>query len=171
MPFVPLISVSQNYGLPSKIVVTDNSTGSDPAIVSRRVYLTTGYNTYLVPSGTTTDYVSWPLVNTSITIDALDKDYALNVVVQFLDSGGGVLYTVNTIVGLTLYNEQELYDLTQDQSSTDIIQDANYYANKMAMRVEIDSGNQAISLAGDIQGAQGCYDRATNFRINKDKYF
>lgn len=172
MPLSASFSASQNYGLPSVIKLTDTSTGSDASIASRRVYLTKQNGSFLVPSGTTTDYIVWLYANSTISIDALDKDYSLNVVVQWLDSDGNVLYTSSQTYGFTLYNEQFLYDLTQDQTSNyTIIQDANYYNNKMQMRVEIDSGDQAIELANDIAGAQGCYDRATAFRLSQNIYF
>src|SRR6185369_9263369 len=160
MPFVPGFTAIQTVGLPEIITLTDTSTGSDSAISERRIYFTTGYNTFLTLSGSSTSYVLWPLpLATPISVSVLDKDYALNIVVQYLDSGGNVLYTTQNIEGFTLYNEQFLYDLTQDQTSEyQIIQDETYYTNKEIMRVEIDSGNNAIELASDIAGAQSCYD-------------
>jgi hypothetical protein len=41
----------------------------------------------------------------------------------------------------------------------------------MKLRVEIDSGDQALSLANDITGAQYAYDRATELRVNQNNYF
>lgn len=159
-------SASQSYGLPSIVTVEDTSSGL-VSVASRIVFLTTGYNTLLVTGGT-----AWPLVDTSISIDALDKDYALSITVQWLDSLGAVLYTQTQLLSFTLWNEQFLYDLTQDQTGLpSVIQDTNYYSNKMMMRVEVDSGNQALSLANDIAGAQGCYDRATFMRLNQNIFF
>ena len=172
MPFVGDFSASQTVGLPSIITLTDESTGSDPAISTRRVYFTTGYNTFLTPSGSATDYILWPLSNSSQNFDVLDKDYSLNIVVFYVNSSGSTLYTASHMYGFTLYNEQFLYDLTQSQTAEyQIIQDQSYYVNKETMRVEVDSGNQAITLASDIAGAQSCYDRATNYRTNQQFYF
>lgn len=172
MPLTASFTASQTIGFPSIVTITDTSTGSDGAVVGRRVFLTTGYNTFLVPSGTTTSYIAWSILNTSINIDALDKDYALQVTVQWVDVNGNVLYTDSNLYGFTLYNEQFLYNLTQHQTSEyQIIQDITYYSNKEAMRVEIDSGNQAVSLARDLAGAQSCYDRATYMRVNENKFF
>ncbi len=164
-------TTSQSYGLPSIIVFNDTSTGL-VNVAARRIYIQTGYGTYLTPAGSTTDYILWPLATNPISIDILDKDYATVVVIQWVDINGTVLYTATSPIGFTLYNEQELYDLTQDQTSNySIIQDTNYYSNKMQMRVEIDSGDQAMLLATDIAGAQSCYDRATYLRLNKSLYF
>lgn len=172
MPLTVSFTVSQTIGFPSVITLTDTTTGSDVAAVSRRIYLANGYNATIVPSGTTTNYISWPLGPTSINIDVLDKDYALNVILQYVDVNGNVVAQDSSIESFTLYNEQFLYDLTQDQTSIyQIIQDWDYYVNKEIMRCEVDSGNQAVSLAGDIAGAQSCYDRATNMRLKQDKFF
>jgi hypothetical protein len=172
MPFTPSFSAAQTYGLPSVIKLTDTSTGTDVAVTSRRVYLQQYNGSYLVPIGTTTDYIVWSLASSTISIDVLTKDTALQVLVQWLDIGGNVLYTSTGLYGFTLYNEQFLYDLTQDQTGKPgIIQDQVYYDNKMKLRVEIDSGDQALSLANDITGAQYAYDRATELRVNQNNYF
>lgn len=172
MPFTPAFTATQTIGFPNVVTITDASTGSDGAITQRRIFLTTGYNTYLVPSGIITNYVTWSTPYNPINIAALDKDYALNIVIQYLNNAGTVLYTTSQIVSFTLYNEQFLYDLTQDQTAEyQIIQDTVYYTNKEIMRVEVDSGNQAVTLASDIAGAQSCYDRATFMRVNQDKFF
>ena len=55
MPLTPNFSTSQQAGLPSDVVVTDTSTGSDVAIVARRVYLVNYAGEYVVADGTTTD--------------------------------------------------------------------------------------------------------------------
>jgi len=52
-----------------------------------------------------------------------------------------------------------------------VIQDSTYYNNKLILRVNIDDGNQAISLADDITTAQAAYDRATYMVLNQSDYF
>ena len=82
MALTPLFTSSQTVGLPNIITITDTSTGSDVLVTQRRVYLIKQDGTYLVPVGTTTDYIVWDYADVSIDIDALDKDYCLNVKVD-----------------------------------------------------------------------------------------
>lgn len=176
MPLVPNFTTSQAVGEPSVITVTDTSTGSDVAIASRRVYLVDYEGNYVVESSnTTTDYTPWPLVDTSIDIDCLTEDMALSVVVTWNDAGGVQLYTKTVLTGFTLYNETFYYSLTQGQAAVSqpsyILQDTTYYQNKCKLRSNIDSGNQAISLGGDITSAQECYDLATVMVNNQNFFF
>lgn len=170
MPLNPLFSVSQPDF--TAIRLTDTSTGNDGDITQRRVYLIQADGSYLVPTGTITDYIYWNYLDTSIDIDVLNKDYALQILVQWLNVGNTVLYSKTGLYGFTLYNENFLYTLTQNQQNLpEIIQDTNYFANKSIMRVLVDSGDQAISLGGDITNAQENYDAATYMRINENLYF
>lgn len=172
MAFTPLFSVSQTVGSPSIVTITDDSTGSDGAITQRRVYLQDAQGNYIVPQGTTTDYIAWALADTSINIDALSKDYALLITVQWLNVSNTVLYTKEGKNGLTLYNETFDYQVTQSLSGNPVlINDNNIFPNKEDLRESIDSGNQAISFGGDLYGAQQCYDRATGLRLSAQYLF
>ncbi len=172
MAFVPSFTVSQVLGEPSELVITDTSTGTDAAIVDRRIYLQKSDGSYLVPTGTTTDYVDWPTGTTTKTIDCLDKDYALQITVQWLNVSDAVLYTDSSLEGLTQYNEYFDYGLTQQLTGNPLlINDNKFFEHKSNLRTYIDSGNQAIVEASDIYGAQICYDRATEERLNSQYLF
>lgn len=179
MPLVASFSTTQNVGLPSQIVITDTSTGTDVSVTQRRVYLAKSDGKFLKPANNATDYIVWSINNSTITIDALDKDYALNITVQWLNtvtvSGvviATVLYNASNLAGFTLYNETFDYGLTQLLSGNPmLIDDDNIYTNKSDLRTDIDSGNQAIQKASDIFGAQQCYDRGTNKRLQSQYYF
>jgi len=176
MPLTPNFSTSQQAGLPSDVIVTDTSTGSDVAIVSRRVYLINYAGEYLVEStNTTTDYTVWPLAQTSISIDCLTEDTALQVIVNWVDISGVTLYTKTSLAGFTLFNETFYYSLTQGQAAISnpsyILQDNTYFQNKSKLRCLIDSGNQAIALGYDITSAQECYDLATYMVNNQNNLF
>lgn len=167
MALSPNFAISQVFGLPGTITLQDTSTGSDGAIVARRVYLRKAANTFLVPTGTSTEYISWAYASSSISINALDKDYALDVIVQWLNNSSAVLYDKTILAGLTLYNETYSYQLTQMLSGNPLlINDDGFFERKSTLRDNIDSGNQALELAADIFGAQQCYDYATNIRLN-----
>lgn len=172
MSFVQSFSVSQNIGNPSTLVLTDTSTGADGAIYERRVYLRKSDGTYLVPDGTTTQYIVWPYANTTISIDVLNKDYALEITVLWVNSGGTTLYTSADTFVFSLYSEQFYYGLTQELAGNyPIIADDNYYSNKFRLRTEIDSANNAISIGGDIAASQACLDRAALLILNQSLYF
>ncbi len=175
MPLVPNFTTSQQAGLPSNVIITDASTGSDVAIVSRRVFLVNYAGEYLVADGTTTNYTVWPLAQSSISIDCLSADTAIQITVNWVDAGGVTLYTKTSLAGFTLYNETFYYSLTQGQAAISqpsyILQDTTYFSNKSKLRVLIDSGNQAVTLGYDITTAQICYDLATDMVSNQNYLF
>lgn len=170
MPITPLITVSQPSA--TTIRITDVSTGADASITQRRVYLQQADGSYLVPTGTTTDYIYWNYLDASIDIDVLNTDYALLILVQWLNVGNTVLYSKSDLYGFTWYNENFLYSLTQyQQNNPDVLQDTNYFNNKSKTRVLIDSGDQAIVWGNDITNAQENYDAASYFRLNENLFF
>jgi len=170
VPLTPLFTVSQPNA--TTIRLTDTSTGADAAITQRRVYLQQADGSYLVPTGTTTDYIYWNYLDASIDIDVLNTDYALLILVQWLNVGNTVLYSKNGLYGFTWYNENFLYTLTQfQQNNPTVLQDTNYFNNKSKVRVLIDSGDQAIVWGNDITNAQENYDAASYFRLNENLFF
>ena len=90
MALTPNFSASQNYGTPNIITLTDTSTGSDATITKRRIYLLQSNGTYLVPTGTTTNYIDWDMTNTTtrepltIALNVLTQDTALSITVEWL---------------------------------------------------------------------------------------
>lgn len=165
-------TASQTIGSPSIINLEDTSTGSDASISARRIYLRKYDGNYLVPSGTSTSYIEWPYADSTTEVDVLDKDYALEITIAWVNSVGANLYTKTTLYVFTLYSEEFYYGLTQDQAGAiNIVQDANYYRNKMILRVEIDSANQAVSLGSDQAAAQWCLERAKQMIDNENFYF
>lgn len=188
-------STSQTLGYPESINFVDLSTGSDSRVNSRRVYLRTAASTYLVADGTTTvndsggelqgaAFTEWaidmpntldPL--TTVLSDVLDKDYALQVIVEWVSVEDSIetavaQYSTTKLIGYTFYNENFDYQLTQILAGNPlIINDNNFFPNKSKLRTCIDSGNQAIEYGIDIFNAQECYDQATNLRLQSVYYF
>lgn len=172
MSFVQDFSVTQVIGYPSRILISDTSTGSDGSIASRRVYLKKSDGTYLVPSGTTTQYVEWAYADASITIDALDKDYALIITVQWLDVDGIVLYDKSALEGEVLYNDTFFYFLSQMVASNPyLMNDNDFFINMSALKTYMDAGNNAITIGSDQTTAQLCYDEATALRTSSQYYY
>jgi hypothetical protein len=172
MPLVPNFTASQYSGTPSVITLTDTSTGSDVTIASRRVYLLQANGTFLVPAGTTTDYIVWDLVDTSIDLDVLSQDSALSITVQWM-SGIQTVVTSKTIsFAFTAYNETFYYGLTESQvANSNLSASTNWYQTKLVLRVELDSADQAITFASDIYSAQAALNRATYISTNQAYFF
>ena len=172
MALTPNFTASQNYGTPSVITLTDTSTGSDGTIAKRRVYLLQANGTYLVPTGTTTNYINWSLADASINLDVLAQDSALSITVQWLTSGDVVVQQKTTSFAFTAYNETFYYGLTEDQvANANLTASQDWYGWKMTLRVELDSAYQAISFASDIYSAQAALNRATYISTNSNYFF
>jgi hypothetical protein len=172
MALTPLFTSSQTVGLPNIITITDTSTGSDVLVTQRRVYLIKQDGTYLVPVGTTTSYIVWDYADVSIDIDALDKDYCLNVKVDWLNVSNAVLYTKTSLTLFSLYNKTFYYSLTQFQAANfAVTQDTNYYNNKAKLWTFIISAENAVSIGGDIGNSQLAIDSATHLTDNENLFF
>ena len=178
MAISPSFTMSQNSGTPNIITVNDTSTGVDTAITSRRIYLLQSNGTYLVPSGTTTNYIVWPITNTTTrapltdSLDVLVEDTALSITVQWLNASNTVVQTVTNSYAFTAYNETFYYGLTESQvANANLTASTNWYQTKLILRVELDSATQAITFASDIYSAQAALNRATYISTNQALFF
>lgn len=174
MSFTPAIVVSQSAGTPENITVQDTSTGSDVAIVKRRLFLLQADGTYLVPNGTTTDYIEWALATNPITENLLTQDIALEITVQWLDVSNTVLYTYTNTYGLDAFGNNFFYGLTDGQvpiTNPYLELSSNYYLNKVQFYCYLTSAQQAITWAGDIYKAQIAYDLDQAMIDNSNYYF
>ena len=80
MPFVPSFTATQLYATPTILRIVDTSTGTDNNINDRQIYLRKANGTYLVPTGVSTNYISWATDYGNVRdIDVLDADYALEI--------------------------------------------------------------------------------------------
>ena len=172
MPLTPNFTASQFSGTPSVITLTDTSTGSDVTIAKRRIYLLQANGTMLVPAGTLTTYIEWPLANTSISLNVLSQDSALSITVQWMNAGNTVVTSKTISFAFTAYNETFYYGLTESQvANANLTASTNWYQTKMILRVELDSAYQAISFASDIFSAQAALNRATFISTNQSYFF
>jgi hypothetical protein len=171
MPLIPNFTAAQATGVKSVIILTDTSTGSDVAVVSRRIFLITDDGSYLVPTGTSTNYIDWALADTTISLNALEEDMSLNIQVDWLDVNGAVLYTKTILYFFAPYTKAFLYYLSQLQYSTSIGLDANYISNKEMLWALVKDAENAITIGGDITTSQNCLDRAKYMMDNQSKYF
>lgn len=161
---------SQDAGNITVATFTDNSTGL-VGVTGRLIYLRKYDGTYLVPTGTTTDYVFWAAASSSINIDVLDKDYCLDVTVVWY-SGSTVAGTVTNLVLFTAYSELFLRQLTQAVAANrTLITRKNYWENKIKLRTLVDDAEQAVSLINDQTIATFCLDEAKKLTDNLPIFF
>jgi len=172
MSFQANFTASQSSGTPSTISLQDTSTGTDVTIATRRVYLLQANGTFLVPAGTTTDYIVWDLVDTSISLDVLSQDTALSITVQWM-SGIQTVVTSKTIsFAFTAYNETFFYGLNQNLvGNANLSASTNWFQYMAELQLQIDSALQAITFASDIYNAQAALNRATFISTNQAYFF
>jgi hypothetical protein len=172
MPFVPSFTAIQVLGSPSQIEFTDTSTGSDPSIAARSIFIQLVDSTYLVEAGNPNRGSYWNINEPDIILTLLSKDIAAKVTVAWVNMFGAVLWESVSLQGFTGFNEEFDYQLTQLLTANPLlINDNDFFPSKSNLRTSIDSGNQAISIASDLYAAQQCYDRATNLRTSSQYYF
>jgi len=172
MSFSPSFTTAQTPANPSYVIFEDTSVGSDPLIASRRITIIDCNGNFIVPSGTTTDYINWSLTVNPISLDLLSTDTAVNVQVDWLDSSTNVLYTVNTNYCLAEFSKQFLYYLIQLQSlNYQIIQDSNYWGNVGIFWTNIRGAINAVEIGNDIFAAQVCLNRTIFMSQNQSFYF
>lgn len=172
MPFLPSFSVSQTPLNPAIVTVNDTSTGSDPAITSRVIYFIDAEGNYIVPTGTLTSYVDFPIIVSTIDIDLLQEDTALDVRIEWLNVLGSVIYTITQTYCFAQYTKDFLYYLVQLQGLTpSVVSDSNYDSNLALLWTSVRGAINAIEIANDLAGSQNCLDRCTYYSLNQSKFF
>jgi len=168
MSLVPSFSVSNNTPTTSSFTVTDTSTGSDGAIANRLIYLYLSDNSLFTGSA-----VQFPLsAGSSITPNILDKDYAVNIVLNWVDGSGNVLYTSSQLFVFTGYLEWFFYSLTQTAAAQpSLLSDTNWFGSWSKLRTLIDSANQAITIGSSIFNAQNMILLAQYIQTNQQFAF
>ena len=160
----------------STIQLVDQSTGSDAAIYERRIYLYKYNNSTIVPEGTTTSYILWPIADTEITLnDILDTDYCLNITVESLSSNPDPsgTYTKNNAYCFKDYNEEFMLALVAETNVAlpTIVNSNSFVYNWMQMRLYVEEAKEAIDNASDVMNGQLLLNLANNMRDNQNYYF
>lgn len=171
MAITPSFSVSQSAITPQNVTVTDTSTGVYGTITQRVIYVSDAGGAYLTGNGTI-NYTAWPLADTSITLSILTQDIAANIRVDWLDVSNVIVNTLNNNYPLSEYGKQFLFYLVQLQGLTPgVVQDSNYSGNIALFWTNVIGGDNAVTYGNDLSGAQNCYNRETNMRLNQSMYF
>lgn len=173
MAFSESFTVSQTGLNPDLVILTDDSSGSDVLIVSRRITFTDSQGQTVVPSGTATSYVEWALATNPISVNLYPSlDAALSIKVDWLDASNVVLYTLTQEYPLERVNKNFFVYLLQQQAlKPNIVQDTNYYSNLAQYYINIIGGIAMVEDADDLAGSQNCINKATYMMQNQSKYF
>lgn len=172
MPLVENFTATQSLGFPSQINFTDTSTGSDAGIAARRIYIQDSNGDYIVEEGTVTDYEVWPYADSTITLDLLTQDTAAEITVQWVNSGGTMLYEKTISSVFRLYAITYYIYLIKAQSSRPKLRDhANFYQNEIRLLCSLQEAYDAIYYAGDIGSAQAACNRAKELIDNPSYFF
>ena len=168
MALTPSFTIGQTTD-PSQLVFTDTSTGSDGTITDRKIQIFNSAGNQIAGSP-----FDWPIADASITIAPLTADLAINVQVNWNNSGGFTIYTKSQLFAAVQFAEQFYYNLTQQQAATtnlSILNDLPYFENKSNLRTFIDSAVQAIEVGIDIFSAQFCISLYQQYLNNPNLYF
>lgn len=176
MAFNGSFAVTQGADI-SQFTLTDNSTGSDGNMTDRRIYLFKIDGTTLVPEGTTVTYVDWPIVSLigdEITIDVLDKDYAITIFVSWISSAplaSPSSYEFTYMQLFSGYTNQFLYGLIQQMAANPLISsDKNFYYNLSKAYTDLDNATLAVAN-NDQYSAQQALDRIAGMISNQSNLF
>lgn len=172
MSFSPAFTVSQSAATPNIIVLQDTSTGVDASITQRRIYITDNEGAYIVPSGTSTDYIVWPLATNPISLNVLTQDTAANIFVEWLDVSNTVLYDDDNDYPLIEYGKQFYFYLIQQLAlNPSTYQDSNYASNLALFWTYIIGAINAINIGSSLSASQALMNKETDMQNNQSKYF
>ncbi len=172
MALTPAFTVSQTPLNPALAIFTDTSTGSDGSVTARVITITNSAGSYMVAIGASGTTIPWALVTNPISINLLTQDTAVSCKVDWVNSGGTVLYTLTQQYCLAEFNMAYLYNLIAQQAQAyPIIQDTNYWGNVAIFWTNIIGAQKAVELADDIASSQASLDRATYMQAKASNFF
>jgi hypothetical protein len=166
MPLTPDFSVTQSTVDYRDISFIDTSTGSDPAIESRRIFLLKTNGDYLTTE--VTNYIPWSYDDSTIDInDLIDKDYALLVTVEWLDVDGEILYTSTKVCGFQIYNLTAEYNIIQALTVSPVVavSQKDYWYNLGRVQTWSDNVDWSVYYQRQVI-AQAAINRMTNLLSN-----
>lgn len=168
MSFICAFSIAATPGVTGSVTLTDESAGTDANLTSRTI-------TFYKSDGSVFLITSWAIGDASKVIALMDKDYALNVTVDWASSAplaSPSTYTQSKLFASTAFLMDEFSTLTRLQASNPIImKDSQYYEKKSELLMEIKGAEYGISNMADIKAAQGCLDRAQSLIANKTLFY
>lgn len=169
MSFTGNFSASQGLN-PANFVLTDTSSGSDPALTGRTVYLYEADNSLL--GGVS---INWPLSSGStLAINGLlTWDFSLNILVTWQSSAPipGSSYSKAQIITFDGNSNDFAYNLLQQISSDQAITRNTYYLYNLALVNSSIINAQRANLYGDQGAAQQQLNFIYDYFVNRSFYF
>lgn len=156
--------------------LVDASTGTDAGLTGRQVFLYKADGTTLTPVGSSTPYINWPLplATPLVLTGILDKDYSLNIVVNWISSAPIAppsTYTQNQLYTFTSNIMLFFYSLTELASANNaLINDNRYFPNKEMLKVYIENAINAQQYNNQY-AAQLALSAAYKMQLNKQYLF
>ncbi len=133
----------------------------------RRIWLKTTDNRYLVPVGTTTDYVDFPYSGgDSITIDCMSRDYAVELTFECIstDPQSGSVYEVSLICGFESFNANGEYGVESALTARpSVTQNKNYWLSLGQVQLDIYNQQQKSAQWAMNRAAYLLSNQLTNF--------
>ncbi len=150
--------------------ISDFTDEPKATFLGRTLTLTTTSGDTLVPAGTTTSYINFPFSGgDSLTVDCMNRDYALNVQMEWEseDPQEGSIYEASLICGFGSYNNNNLYGVEKALTARpSVTQNKNYWLNVGKVQTEIYNASQAIYYQQQVS-AQAAMNRAANILQNQ----
>lgn len=160
----------------STLVFTDDSTGADATVSERRIYLQQYDQTYLVPDGTTTDYIVWDIDDATITlVGILDRDYALDITVIWVaanpDPDG--TYEYEQLTEFDAYTMTFLQGILAQKAARypTIVNDNKFNLNVFKLYTYVLDARNAITVIQNIYLSQAALDLAYYMMQNTNNFF
>lgn len=159
---------------PLSFIITDTSAGTDAGLTDRRVTLYLSDGTTLVPTGSSTPYIDWPIANGPITISLLSRDYSINVNTIWVSSSplpSPSTYTISQIKTFTGNLQLFDYGLTQMMTANKLLaQDDHFLSNKELLQMYIENAESA-TVYNDQFNAQSNLDAGYELQLNQNVNF
>lgn len=159
------------------VAVTDTSTGADAAIASMRVSYQLTDSTYLGQNGAISDspiYFS-TTYSEGVTISVTNimlVPYATNTQVDWLNSGGTVLYSSNQSNCFEEGDEQFMYSLIADiAANNSLLQNNSYIYNCYVIAMFTEFAVKAVETGNSIANSQMLLDFAQNMVNNQNDFW
>lgn len=164
MAISPNFSITESIQL-GVVILADTSTGSDGALTGRRIRI------YTIDGNLFVAEIPWAIADASISLTILDKDYALNFVVDW-DTNVSAAYSHDGIFGFTRFGRFEYGQLIRLQSSKpNIKNDPDFYNYMLQMNIEIENTVFAIDEMEDQYASQKCIERYQELITKKSIFY
>lgn len=154
----------------TKFTISDNSTGSDPNLTGRTIYLYQSNGELLGGSA-----INWPLSDGSTKeIELLTKDYSLSINVVWASISplpSPSTYTLTSLYTFTGNTNAFIYGIIQQLAAQpNLSNDTNFYDSLSKIQTDLDCAVQANTY-GDQFSAQFALDRCYSLIVNESMFF